>query len=227
MSDVEMEDIEIAPRQLSDRQMTVLVSLWRLSHYKQAPWSSWSILYSRRRPKNRARSPMICFDTATYEMLRKQQEEELKARQLHQHQIWQHVQDRLAEQNRLVEEEEKQQRKGENSNGKKNKKSAAASASNGSSSSSTVGSDGSISPEFSPTKPKRSIRWGLQNNMIKKFDKTQPITLVNVPAVDKRPTKSALKIRTHHSANNPRPKPTDTKANTNGIPARKHAVDFF
>lgn len=100
-------------------------------------------------------------------MLRKQQEEELKARQLHQHQIWQHVQDRLTEQNRLMEEEEKQQRKGENSNGKKNKKSAATSASNGSSSSSTVGSDGSISPESSPAKPKRSIRWGLQNNMIK------------------------------------------------------------
>lgn len=100
-------------------------------------------------------------------MLRKQQEEELKARQIHQHQIWQHVQDRLAEQNRLMEEEEKQHRKGENSNGKKNKKSAATPASNGSSSSSTVGSDGSISPEFSPAKPKRSIRWGLQNNMIK------------------------------------------------------------
>lgn len=59
------------------------------------------------------------------------------------------------------------------------------------------------------------------------FDKTQPITLVNVPAVDKRPTKSALKIRTHHSVNNPHRKPTDTKTNTNGIAARKHAVDFF
>lgn len=59
------------------------------------------------------------------------------------------------------------------------------------------------------------------------FDKTQPITLVNVPAVDKRPTKSALKIRTHHSVNNPHHKPTDTKANTNSTPARKHAVDFF
>ncbi|KAG0094988.1 hypothetical protein BGZ93_006464 [Podila epicladia] len=230
MSDVEMEDIEISPRQLSDRQMTVLVSLWRLSHYKQAPWSSWSILYSRRRPKNRSRSPMICFDTATYEMLRKQQEEELKKRQLHQHQIWQHVQDRLAEQNKILEEEEKQQGKGVNRNGKKNKLAGAASSTaNGSSSSSTVVSDVSVSPESSPAKAKRSIRWGLQNNMIKKFDKTQPITLVNVPAVDKRPTKSALKIRTHHSINNPHHKPTDTKANnnTNGTPARKHAVDFF
>lgn len=110
----------------------------------------------------------ISFDTATYEMLRKQQEEELKKRQLHQHQIWQHVQDRLAEQNKILEEEENKQRKGETSKGKKNKKAgAASSAANGSPPSSTVGSDASISPESSPIKAKRSIRWGLQNNMIK------------------------------------------------------------
>ncbi|KAF9431300.1 hypothetical protein BGZ94_000007 [Podila epigama] len=199
--------------------MSVLVSLWRLNHYKQAPWSSWSILYSRRRPKNRARSPMLCFDTATYEMLREQRDEQLKARQLHQHQIWQHVQDRLAEQNRILEEE-----KAKTGKEKKNDKI----------SSTTVSSSGSTTTTTTTvtstgtTSVKRSIRWGLQNNMIKKFDKNQPITLVNVPALDKKPTKSALKVRTTRTIQKSHAKPTtDTKASMNSIPVRKQAVDFF
>ncbi|KAI8602971.1 hypothetical protein EDD21DRAFT_370381 [Dissophora ornata] len=275
MSDMEIDDIQVGqPKQLTDRQLTFLVSLWRLNHFKQAPWSSWSILYSQRRPK-RSKAPMLCFDTPTYDSLVKQREEELKKKQLHQHQIWQHVQDRLAEQNRLLEEEEEEQvltkvnglvqGKQQGVSGKKSKKQqkdatmAAVSVSITATgvaaadlalpllsptSSSTITS-GSGSPETTPIK--RSIRWGLQNNMTKKFDKTSPITLVDVPAFDKRPTKSALKVRTahviqkgHHHHKNPSNKTASTTAtkaaaqiaiaaaaNTNGPPARKQAMDFF
>lgn len=67
-----MEDIEIGqPKQLTDRQMSSLVSLWRLSHHRQAPLSSWTMLYTQRRPKRK--SPMIwlvnpftAFSSASY-----------------------------------------------------------------------------------------------------------------------------------------------------------------
>lgn len=70
-----------------------------------------------------------------------------------------------------------------------------------------------------------------------------PITLVKVPSVHTRPTKSALKVRTPHSIQNNNKqqqhaskKPssttsTDTKksSSASSTPAsvRKHAVDFF
>ncbi|KAF9572753.1 hypothetical protein EC968_009481 [Mortierella alpina] len=236
---IEMEE----PRQLSERQLSSLVGLWRLSHYRQAPWSSWSILYSQRRPNRRSRSEMISFDTTTYEALRKQQEDLLKKKQLHQHQIWKHVQDRLAEHNKVLEQEKAEKQQAE-LQGKKSKKGKGAAASKddvpspvvSTASSSTVTS-ASGSPEItSPTK--RSIRWGLQNNMTRRFDKTVPITLVPVPAVDKRPTKSALKVKTNPAIQ----KYQDRKAaimasilrmDTKSQPAsgttsiRKHAVDFF
>ncbi|KAF9199044.1 hypothetical protein BGZ49_010886, partial [Haplosporangium sp. Z 27] len=47
------------------------------------------------------------FDTKAYEILKEQQEEDTKVKQMHQHHIWQHVQDRLAEQNKILEEEKK------------------------------------------------------------------------------------------------------------------------
>ncbi|KAG0264629.1 hypothetical protein BG011_006475 [Mortierella polycephala] len=185
-----MEDIVVSqPKRLTDTQMSTLVSLWRLSHYKQAPCSSWSILYSQqRRPKRRSRSPMICFDTATYELLKKQQEEELMKKQIHRHQIWQHVQDRLAEQNKILEQEMPQSKKSK-------KQQLKAEVAMDGISTTTSGSSTTASP-------KRSIRWGLQNNMTKRFDKTVPLTLVPVPAIDKRPTKSALKVRTTHTIQN-------------------------
>ncbi|KAG0347196.1 hypothetical protein BG004_008235 [Podila humilis] len=161
---------------------------------------------------------MICFDTTTYEMLRKQQEEELLARQLHQHQMWKHVQDRLAEQNKILEEEEKNFKKNKTLT-KKNgiavlpNNNSTGSGSASSSSSKTGTSTGSSTPE-SLSSTKRSIRWGLQNNMTKKFDKNQPLALENVPAMDKRPTKSALKIRMKLPT-----KSTDTKAQAAAVAA--------
>ncbi|KAI1295956.1 hypothetical protein EDD11_007685 [Mortierella claussenii] len=282
MSDMEIDDITVdQARQLTERQLSSLTSLWRLSHYKQAPWSSWSILYSRPRFR-RSRSPMLVFDTDTYQILKEHQEQELKRKQIHQHHIWQHVQDRLAEQNRILEEEKaqaaetsslssssgeksKNQKKGQEAGARGKQETVAVSTTmnldegdlpslSPTSSSSTVTS-GSGSPETTSAPLKRSIRWGLQNNMVKKFDKTSPITLVTVPAVDKLPSKSALKIRTAHTiqrkttAVNRSGKPmatstttattTTTTATTTAItpknntsnkrepPARKRAVDFF
>ncbi|GJJ75629.1 hypothetical protein EMPS_07987 [Entomortierella parvispora] len=220
MADVEMEDIIIPPRQLSNRQMAALVSLWKLSHYRQAPWSTWSILYSQRRPKNRSRSPMICFDTKTYELLRKQQDEQLKAKQLHQHQIWQHVQDRLAEQNKALEKELAK------ADGKKV-----------SSTKAVNGTTDAAASAAASAAVKRSIKWNLEKNITKRFDKNLPITLVPIPAVDTRPVKSALKVRTHHTIHNPHHKngvkgspSSDTKKSaTASTPAkgRKQASDFF
>lgn len=189
-----MEDITLPQeRQLSNRQMAALVALWKLSHYKQAPWSTWSILYSQPRPKRSGSSPMIwygngriwrrltgendlvgnslgtnrhftvlflllsnSFDTKTYQLLRKQQDEELKAKQIHQHQIWQHVQDRLAEQNKALleqaaaEEEEvgkTQEKKTKNS--QKNK----------------AGTNGTSGVAVAAKK--RSIKWNLEKNITK------------------------------------------------------------
>ncbi|KAF9279336.1 hypothetical protein BGZ68_007973 [Mortierella alpina] len=237
---IEMEE----PRQLSERQLASLVGLWRLSHYRQAPWSSWSILYSPRRPNRRTRSEMISFDTTTYEALRKQQEDLLKKKQLHQHQIWQHVQDRLAEHNKVLEQEKAEKQQTELQEKSKKGKGAPADKDDtpspivSTASSSTVTSAGGSPEVTSPTK--RSIRWGLQNNMTRRFDKTVPITLVPVPAVDKRPTKSALKVRTPPAINKPRgkrvtsitiTKKSSTDTNSQTAPGttsiRKHAVDFF
>ncbi|KAG0295846.1 hypothetical protein BGZ96_010859 [Linnemannia gamsii] len=254
MSDIEMEDIEIdQARQLTDRQMSSLVSLWRLSHYRQAPLSSWTMLYTQRRPKRK--SPMICFDTKMYKLLREQQAEDMMKKQAHQHQIWQHVQDRLAEHNQILEQEKAEESKKTRRQQQKkvveaaatmdeedNEDTAAPIISTGvDEDSSTVTSSASTSPEATPAK-KRSIRWGLQNNQTKRFDKMLPITLVKVPSVDTRPTKSALKVRTPHSIQNHKQqqhaskKPssttsTDTKksSSASSTPAsvRKHAVDFF
>ncbi|KAF9899274.1 hypothetical protein BX616_003127 [Lobosporangium transversale] len=218
-----MEDKDIQlnrPKQLSSGQMASLVSLWRLSHYKQAPWSSWSILFSPPRVR-RSRPRILELDSEFYDEIMGQREEILKQKQLQRHQIWKHVQDRVAEQNRILEEEkaqEKQQpqqpgqqqqqqgaqkKKGKNKQPRNDPLTTASitameidpSLLSPTSSSSTVTS-GSGSPDSSP---KRSIRWGLHNNMIKKFDKTRPITLVAIPALDKRPVKSALKVRTEHT----------------------------
>ncbi|KAF9542372.1 hypothetical protein EC957_002107 [Mortierella hygrophila] len=251
MADIEMEDIEIGqPKQLTDRQMSSLVSLWRLSHYRQAPLSSWTMLYTQRRPKRK--SPMICFDTKMYKLLREQQAEDIKKKQAHQHQIWQHVQDRLAEHNQILEQEKAEESKKTRRQQQKEAVEAAATMDEEDNEdtaapviteddSSTVTSSASTSPEATPAK-KRSIRWGLQNNQTKRFDKTLPITLVKVPSVDTRPTKSALKVRTPHTiqSNNKQQhaskKPsttitTDTKksrsAYSSSVPVRKHAVDFF
>ncbi|KAF9151905.1 hypothetical protein BG015_006077 [Linnemannia schmuckeri] len=251
MADIEMEDIEIGQsRQLTDRQMSSLVSLWRLSHYRQAPLSSWTMLYTQRRPKRK--SPMICFDTKMYKLLREQQAEDMKKKQAHQHQIWQHVQDRLAEHNQILEQEKAEESKKARRQQQKEAVEAAATMDEEDNEdtaapiitdedSSTVTSSASTSPESTPAK-KRSIRWGLQNNQTKRFDKTLPITLVKVPSVDTRPTKSALKIRTPHTIQNnhkqqhasKKPSPsatTDTKqpssASSTPVSVRKHAVDFF
>ncbi|KAG0273024.1 hypothetical protein BGZ95_011168 [Linnemannia exigua] len=257
MSDIEMEDIEIdQPKQLTDRQMASLVSLWRLNHFRQAPLSSWTMLYSQRRPKRK--SPMICFDTKMYKLLREQQDEEMKKKQVHQHQIWQHVQDRLAEHNQILEQEKAEESKKARRQQQKEAVEAAAtmdeednedtaapiiSAAMVDEDSSTVTSSASSSPDATPAK-KRSIRWGLQNNQTKRFDKTLPITLVKVPSVDTRPSKSALKVRTSHTIQNNNNKQqqhaskkpskiNDTKASSSAsssktpVPARKHAVDFF
>ncbi|KAF9927894.1 hypothetical protein FBU30_002781 [Linnemannia zychae] len=253
---MEMDGIEASqPRQLTDRQMSSLVSLWRLSHYRQAPLSSWTMLYTPRRPKRK--SPMICFDTKMYKLLREQQEEELKKKQAHQHQIWQHVQDRLAEHNKILEQERAEESKRSRRQNQKEAVNAAATmdeednedtsapiiapgAKLGESDSSTVTSSSSSPDTTSPPK-KRSIRWGLQNNQTKRFDKTSPITLVKVPSVDTRPSKSALKVRTPNTIQNTPKQPqnatkkslssnTDTKTSSSAshsIPARKHAVDFF
>ncbi|KAF9166901.1 hypothetical protein BGX21_004558 [Mortierella sp. AD011] len=259
MSGIEVEDIQIdQPNQLTDRQLSSLVSLWRLSHYKQAPLSTWSILYSRRRPR-RSRGPILCFDTKTYEILRQQREDDFKKKQLHQHQIWQHVQDRLAEQNRILEQEKTGKAKTKAQGNEElqfpsvktaikinvsDLASPDLSPTSSYSSSPTITS-GSCSPELNPTK--RSIRWGLHNNMTKRFDKTSPITLVTVPATDKLPGKSALKVRTAHTIQKQPPKSTKTTATTtttttttitttstantaapnNNHPPRKRAVDFF
>ncbi|KAF9902438.1 hypothetical protein EC991_004953 [Linnemannia zychae] len=238
--------------------MSSLVSLWRLNHYRQAPLSSWTMLYTQRRPKRK--SPMICFDTKMYKLLREQQDEEMKKKQAHQHQIWQHVQDRLAEHNQILEQEKAEESKKARRQQQKKAVEAAAtmdeednedtaapiiSAGAGlDEDSSTVTSSASSSPDTTPAK-KRSIRWGLQNNQTKRFDKTLPITLVKVPSVHTRPAKSALKVRTPHTIQNnsskqqqqhasKKPsKTTDTKASTSAssskapVSARKHAVDFF
>ncbi|KAF8945919.1 hypothetical protein BGZ47_001746 [Haplosporangium gracile] len=251
MADIEMEDIEIGqPRQLTDRQMSSLVSLWRLSHYRQTPLSSWTMLYTQRRPKRR--SPMICFDTKMYKLLREQQAEDMKKKQAHQHQIWQHVQDRLAEHNQILEQEKAEESKKARRQQQKEAVEAAATMDEEDNEdtaapiiteedSSTVTSSASTSPESTSAK-KRSIRWGLQNNQTRRFDKTLPITLVKVPSVDTRPTKSALKARTPHTIQNNHKqqhaskKPasnaaTDTKksssASSTPVFVRKHAVDFF
>ncbi|KAG0380371.1 MAG: hypothetical protein J3R72DRAFT_460400 [Linnemannia gamsii] len=256
MSDIEMEDIEIdQSKQLTDRQMASLVSLWRLNHFRQAPLSSWTMLYSQRRPKRK--SPMICFDTKMYKLLREQQDEEMKKKQAHQHQIWQHVQDRLSEHNQILEQEKAEESKKSRRQQQKEAVEAAAtmdeednedtaapiiSAPMVDEDSSTVTSSASSSPDTTPAK-KRSIRWGLQNNQTKRFDKTLPITLVKVPSVDTRPTKSALKVRTPHAIQNNKKqqqhaskkpsKTNDTKASSSAssskapVSARKHAVDFF
>ncbi|KAF9111034.1 hypothetical protein BGX27_005495 [Mortierella sp. AM989] len=204
------------------------------------------------------------FDTTTYNILRQQQDEDFRKKQFHQHQIWQHVQDRLAEQNKILEQEKvkqpKTQSKGnqllhispaealEESTAMEVTVSDIASPdlSISSSSSSSTVTSGSCSPELNPTK--RSIRWGLQNNMIKRFDKTSPITLVTVPAIDKRPSKSALKVRTSNIIQKQSFKTTKTTTTTtttttatttstnntktanntkNGFPSRKRAADFF
>ncbi|KAG0309365.1 hypothetical protein BGZ98_003160 [Dissophora globulifera] len=253
MADMEIDTIQIqdAPKQLTNRQMSSLVSLWRLGHYKQAPWSTWSILFSQRRPK-RSKSPMLCFDTPTYEMLRKQRDEELERKQRHQHQIWQHVQERLAEQQRILDEEENLPAKQKGiaitplTTSTTTTVQGLVSPVLSTTSSATLSSgSGSGSPDSTPTK--RSIRWGLQNNMIK----------LDVPSVDTRPVKSALKVRTvntiqkdqHqknklkiHRAGGASAKPATTmtaatiakasagtadNATAEAIPARKHAVDFF
>ncbi|KAK5829351.1 hypothetical protein F5H01DRAFT_330017 [Linnemannia elongata] len=250
MADIEMEDIEIGqPRQLTDRQMSSLVSLWRLSHYRQAPLSSWTMLYTQRRPKRK--SPMICFDTKMYKLLREQQAEDMKKKQAHQHQIWQHVQDRLAEHNQILEQEKAEESKKARRQQQKEAVEAAATMDEEDNEdtaapiiteddSSTVTSSASTSPESTPAK-KRSIRWGLQNNQTKRFDKTLPITLVKVPSVDTRPTKSALKVRTLHTIQSNKQQHaskksstttnTDTKkspsASSTPVSVRKHAVDFF
>ncbi|KAG0043604.1 hypothetical protein BGZ83_011218 [Gryganskiella cystojenkinii] len=214
-----MEEIIIPQRKLSNRQMGALVSLWKLSHYRQAPFSSWSILYSSPRPKDTRRSPMICFETKTYELLKKQQEEELKAKKLHQHKMWQHVQDRLAEQNKALLEQE----------GKE------ITAASGRKSNSKTGTNGTS--EAAAAAKKRSIKWSLDKNITKSFDKNMPITLVPIPAVDKRPAKSALKVRTPHVIHKGHnTSHSDTKKSTTGSSAasaasskagRKHASDFF
>ncbi|KAG0358765.1 hypothetical protein BC939DRAFT_461285 [Gamsiella multidivaricata] len=250
MNDMEIEDVQVdQPRQLTDRQLASLISLWRLSHYKQAPWSTWSILYSQRRPR-RSRAPMLCFDTPTYKLLKQQQEEDLQKKQMHQHHIWKHVQDRLTEQNEILEQEKVQK----SAQGKKSKNqqkrasgvtvstdmdtSGSSPVLSPTSSSSTVTSDSGSPKNTTPIK--RSITWRLQNNTVKRFDKTSPITLVSVPAVDKRPVKSALKVRTSQTIQKTTATKTTTtttttttKSNTNtknasaaGL-ARKHAVDFF
>ncbi|KAH7060225.1 hypothetical protein BKA57DRAFT_446626 [Linnemannia elongata] len=250
MADIEMEDIELGqPRQLTDRQMSSLVSLWRLSHYRQAPLSSWTMLYTQRRPKRK--SPMICFDTKMYKLLREQQAEDMKKKQAHQHQIWQHVQDRLAEHNQILEQEKAEESKKARRQQQKEVVEAAATMDEEDNEdtaapiiteddSSTVTSSASTSPESTPAK-KRSIRWGLQNNQTKRFDKTLPITLVKVPSVDTRPTKSALKVRTLHTIQSNKQQHaskksstttnTDTKkspsASSTPVSVRKHAVDFF
>ncbi|KAF9105984.1 hypothetical protein BGX29_010856 [Mortierella sp. GBA35] len=262
MSDIEMEDIEIdQPRQLTNRQMSSLVSLWRLSHYRQAPFSSWSMLYSKRRPKKR--HPMICFDTRTYNILREEQDDAMKKKQVHQHQIWQHVQDRLAEHNRILEQERAEESKAGRRQQQKvavdsaatmdeedNEDTRAPIVSGGlgvgdcdydDAESSTVTSSASSSPDTT-SKRKQTIRWGLQNNQTRRFDKTLPITLVKVPSVDTRPAKSALKVRTHHTilsshtqkqiaskkSSTATTTTTDTKsASSTSASIRKSAMDFF
>ncbi|KAG0215411.1 hypothetical protein BGX28_010116 [Mortierella sp. GBA30] len=183
----------------------------------------------------------MCFDTATYDLLRDQQEQLLKKKQQHQHQIWQHVQDRLAEHNKVLEQEKAQEKhmpvQGTKATKKqKSSRSLKEDEISSSASSSTVTSASGSPETASPTK--RSIRWGLQNNTTKRFDKTIPITLVPVPAVDKRPTKSALKVRTPHTIRSSHTSSiatataatkhkSDTNTQSSTIPIRKHAVDFF
>ncbi|KAF9349396.1 hypothetical protein BGX26_012293 [Mortierella sp. AD094] len=196
------------------------------------------------------------FDTRTYDILRQQQEDDFKKKQLHQHQIWQHVQDRLAEQNKILEQEKTGKAKAKAQGNEELQLPPAVTAiktgvsdlaspdlsPTSSSSSSPTITSGSCSPELNPTK--RSIRWGLHNNMTKRFDKTSPITLVTVPAIDKLPSKSALKVRTAHTIQKQSSKTTkttttittttntttstaNTTAPSNSHPPRKRAADFF
>ncbi|KAG0215597.1 hypothetical protein BGX31_000814 [Mortierella sp. GBA43] len=124
---------------------------------------------------------MYCYDTTTYQWLVEQRNAALKAKQLHQHKIWQHVQDRLAEQNEIIEEEVLEMAGAQGISG----------------SDTTDNDEDTTLPDSSQLTPrKRTIRWGLQNNTTKRFEKTSPITLVTIPAFDKRPIKGVLKIRT-------------------------------
>jgi membrane protein involved in colicin uptake len=117
-----------------------------------------------------------------YKLLREQQDEEMKKKQAHQHQIWQHVQDRLAEHNQILEREKAEESKKARRQQQKEAVEAAAtmdeednedtaspivSAGAGADEdSSTVTSSAGSSPDTTPAK-KRSIRWGLQNNQTK------------------------------------------------------------
>ncbi|KAF9577305.1 hypothetical protein BGW38_007577 [Lunasporangiospora selenospora] len=48
---------------------------------------------------------MFCLDSQAFEVVTKTQEQQLEARQLHRQRIRQHVQERLAEQNNVVEQD--------------------------------------------------------------------------------------------------------------------------
>ncbi|KAG0254042.1 hypothetical protein DFQ27_007077 [Actinomortierella ambigua] len=72
-------------------------------------------------------------------------------------------------------------------------------------------------------KHKRSIRWGLQNNTVRRFDKDIPLKDVRLPPVDRRPTKSALKVRTPNGIQ----KAGSATAGSKYYPPRKTAADFF
>ncbi|KAG0244673.1 hypothetical protein BGW41_006912 [Actinomortierella wolfii] len=171
------------------------------------------------------------FDTEMYEKLVKLQEEERRQQQLRQHRIWQHVQERVAQQQKLLEEEEA---------------AAAAAAAASTSTPSTTNGDtnaavqalfADLNAELSSSttsskvpalkdpstfqKHKRSIRWSLQNNTIRRFDKNMPLQNVKLPPTDSRPAKSALKVRTPNGIQ--KPSATDSKY----FPPRKTAVDFF
>lgn len=118
------------------------------------------------------------FDTKMYKLLREQQAEDMKKKQAHQHQIWQHVQDRLAEHNQILEQEKAEESKKARRQQQKQAVEAAATMDEEDNEdtaapiiteddSSTVTSSASTSPEATPAK-KRSIRWGLQNNQTKR-----------------------------------------------------------
>jgi membrane protein involved in colicin uptake len=118
-----------------------------------------------------------------YKLLREQQAEDMKKKQAHQHQIWQHVQDRLAEHNQILEQEKAEESKKARRQQQKEVVEAAAtmdeednedtaapiiSTGGADEDSSTVTSSASTSPETTPAK-KRAIRWGLQNNQTKRM----------------------------------------------------------
>ncbi|KAF9973518.1 hypothetical protein BGZ73_003260 [Actinomortierella ambigua] len=201
--------------------------------------------YFRRRHRRHS-----SINTELYQKLLEIQREEQKQKQLRQHRIWQHVQDRIARQQQLLDEEEAEAKKAAEAAAVTAQQEAATSTEPSTASSKSKDTNAAVQALFADLnaelaasaskgkgssnvpalkdpstfqKHKRSIRWGLQNNTIRRFDKNIPLQDVKLPPMDRRPTKSALKVRTPNGIQ----KPAASTAGSKFFPPRKTAADFF